>query len=530
MNAPAQEGFALPEPDEVRAEFSRRFARRPESATDYLYQLGVDSGYIKLAAPERNICWESASPWGPLELTINCSKPEKDPRVIAAAAGRAGSDSAPSFPRRGGHSERSVAGLEGFSVTAPSLGTLPTTVANKAAGLPQRPARPASSFLPPSGTPQCDLCWENEIWPGSPEHPAKPGLRVAAIALGGETWGLQYSPYGYFPEHCIALSTQHRPMAITAAAIRRLLDFADLFPFYFIGSNADLPIVGGSILSHDHFQGGRHTFPLMKAPLREEVPLPASPQVQAGIVDWPASTLRLRSVNREQLLAAAVRVLEVWEGFSFPPASVLACGTDGEERPVRHSTLNPIVHREGADYVLHLVLRNNRTDAAHPWGIFHPTEDLHHIKKENIGLIEIMGRAILPGRLAKELPAVQELLLEAAATGLSPEEVGRRATANPLTAPHASWAISIFSSGIPASACDTPAPTRSTALRRAEILSLPNHPTPDRSLADGPSPLAPWMQDAVAAVFAQVLACTGVFKDDETGRAGWAAFLEKVSA
>ena len=475
----------LPAPEIVRAEFNRRFAQSPESATNYLYQLGVDSGYIKLAALERNICWESASPWGPLELTINCSKPEKDPRAIAAAASR-----------------------------GPATESLDCGSACSGS---------------PSGAPQCDLCWENETWPGSPAHPAKPGLRIAAITLGGETWGLQYSPYGYFPEHCIALAAQHRPMAVTAAAIGRLLDFADLLPFYFIGSNADLPIVGGSILSHDHFQGGRHVFPLMKAPLREEVPLPTFPQVQAGIVDWPASTLRLRSANRQQLRAAAERILAVWEEFSFPSANVFAHGEDGKGRPVRHNTLNPIVHREGSDYVLHLVLRNNRTDAAHPWGIFHPTEDLHHIKKENIGLIEIMGRAILPGRLAKELPAVQELLLEAAAAELSPDEVSRRAAANPLTAPHAPWATAIFESGIPASACDTPAPTRSTTLRRAEILSLPNHPTTGCTPA-APSPLTPWMQDEVAAVFAQVLACTGVFKDDETGRAGWAAFLDKVNA
>ena len=454
----------LPAPEIVRAEFNRRFAQSPENATNYLHQLGVDSGYIKLAALERNICWESASPWRPLELTINCSKPEKDPRAIAAAASR------------------------GPAMESPDCGS--------------------ACSGSPSGAPQCDLCWENETWPGSPEHPAKPGLRIAAIPLGSETWGLQYSPYGYFPEHCIALAAQHRPMAITPAAIERLHDFTDLFHFYFIGSNADLPIVGGSILSHDHFQGGRHVFPLMKAPLREEVSLPAFPQVQAGIVSWPASTLRLRSANRQQLQAAAERILAVWEEFSFPPASVFAHGEDGEGRPVRHNTLNPIVHREDSDYVLHLVLRNNRTDAAHPWGIFHPTENLHHIKKENIGLIEIMGRAILPGRLAKELPAVQELLLEAASAELSPEEVSRRAAANPLTAPHAPWATAIYQ-------------RRRAALRRS---------IPSGSPSDGPSPLAPWMQDAVTAAFAQVLACTGVFKDDEIGRAGWAAFLEKVNA
>ncbi len=383
--------FQLPSPVEVRAEFDRRFAADPEAAASYLYKLGIDSGYIKREAIARNICWEEPSPWGTLEITINCSKPEKDPRAIAAAQEDKGQNT--------------------------------------------------------EGEPRCDLCWENEAWPGSAAHPAKPGLRIAAIPLGSETWGLQFSPYAYFPEHCIALAPEHRPMRIDDATIGRLLDFVDLFPFYFIGSNADLPIVGGSILSHDHFQGGRHVFSLMKAPLRKSVRLRDFPNVTAGIVDWPASTLRLTSSNRGELQQAATHILQTWQTFSFPEAHVLATSpvptsTPGGA-PLHHNTLNPVVTKTNDTYTLHLVLRNNRTDAAHPWGIFHPTPDLHHIKKENIGLIEIMGRAILPGRLAKEMPAIKP-------------EINR---------------------------------------------ALP-----------------------------RILECTGVFKEDETGRAGWQAFMEKVNA
>ncbi len=450
----------LPSPADVRAEFDRRFAVDPESATNYLYQLGADCGYIKQEAIARNVCWESPSPWGSLEITINCSKPEKDPRAIAAAV------------QEGTPLEEST------------------------------------------GEPQCDLCWENEMWPGSPGHPAKPGLRIAAIMLGGERWGLQFSPYGYFPEHCIALAAQHRPMVIDGAAIGRLLDFVDLFPFYFIGSNADLPIVGGSILSHDHFQGGRHQFPLMSAPLRQRIKMRPFLTVEAGIVEWPASTLRLESPDRHALQQAAEHILETWHNFSFPQAGVVAF-----DEGAHHNTLNPIVTKDARTgvYTLHLVLRNNRTDAAHPWGIFHPTANLHHIKKENIGLIEIMGRAILPGRLAKELPAVQETLLDAAASGAAPEELQAQLEANTLTTAHAPWATAIYQRRF------TP------GFRRAEILSLPKAPTTTGPSAE-PTILLPWMQDEVGTVFAQVLACTGVFKNDDAGRAGWAAFLAAIDA
>lgn len=343
----------LPPPQEVRETFSALMSRDSEQAVAYLYELGVESGYIKQDEIARNICWTSESPYGELELTINLSKPEKDPRDIAAAANDL-------------HTKQ--------------------------------------SSLPQANEPQCDLCWENEGFVGSPEHPAKPGLRIAAVTLGNEHWGLQYSPYAYFTEHCIALSEKHRPMKIDEACFERLLDFVDLFPFYFIGANADLPIVGGSILSHDHFQGGRHTFPLMKAPIERAVLQGVFPGVQCGIVRWPASVLRLSADNRTALVEAASRVLRAWQNFSNEECNIIAASNE------QHNTLNPIVRKSDTTYTMDLVLRNNRTDNEHPYGIFHPDESLHHIKKENIGLIEIMGLAILPPRLLKELPVADGTL------------------------------------------------------------------------------------------------------------------------
>ncbi|MFR0708066.1 MAG: galactose-1-phosphate uridylyltransferase [Eggerthella lenta] len=328
-------------------------------------------------------------------------------------------------------------------------------------------------------------------------------MRIAAIELGGERWGLQFSPYAYFPEHCIALSAEHRPMKIDAACFERLLDFVDAFPFYFVGSNADLPIVGGSILSHDHFQGGRHVFPLMRAPIERAVALPGCPQVHGGVVRWPASVLRLISHDRNALARGAKRVLDAWQGFSFEPCGVRACGRDADGAPVRHNTLNPIVHRENGEYVLDLVLRNNRTDAAHPWGIFHPGEELHHIKKENIGLIEIMGLAVLPPRLARELPAVQDELACAAREGRTPQEVEARLLAREATAPHAPWAADVY------------------ARRAGEFDHETTTPSPCLAGGDvGGGALCPVMREEVALVFAAVLESTGVFKRDETGAAG----------
>lgn len=375
--------FVQPSPDEVRREFARLRGvgseaalvatglvagaeagpgtLGPEAALAYLYDLGLRSGYIRVEDIARNICWTADSPYGELEITVNLSKPEKDPRAIAAAAA--------------GSAARATAGSAAES----------------------RPEQ-EGAYLP-----QCDICWENEGYAGDAQRAAKPHLRIAAIELAGEMWGLQYSPYAYFREHCIALSREHRPMKIDAACFERLLDFVDQFPLYFMGSNADLPIVGGSILSHDHFQGGRHEFALMRAPIEREFAIADCEDVACGVVRWPASVIRLRSADRAQLVRAARCVLDTWRTWDEP-----ACGVYARTGEVPHNSLNPIARKLGDVYVMDLVLRNNRTTEERPWGLFHPDEPLHYVKKENIGLIEIMGLAILPPRLEREMPGLRE--------------------------------------------------------------------------------------------------------------------------
>lgn len=446
----------IPSPEEVRATFIKLQNNNPEDAVTYLHELGLSSGYIKKEANVRNIRWNASSPFGTLECSINLSKPEKDPRSIAAEA---------------------------------------TTQAT------------SSNNQPNPNIPQCDLCWENEEFPGSPEHPAKPGLRIAALSLGNESWGLQFSPYAYFEEHCIVLSKKHRPMKVDRVAIERLLDFVDLFPFYFIGSNADLPIVGGSILSHDHFQGGRHEFPLMKAPLERSIHLKEFSEVSCGIVRWPASVLRLTSDNRSSLTRAAEKILKTWHGYSNEECDIIAA-TDAQ-----HNTLNPIARKVDNHYILDLVLRNNRTDAAHPWGIFHAPETAHHLKKENIGLIEIMGMAIFPPRLAIELPLIQRELVEAVQQNLSPNELTERLENMPSISAHTSWAVDIF------------------CRRNSELAAIKSSPSPGVTPTDNPpsDELSPLIKQEVAQVFASLLEATGVFKHQATGRAGWNDFIDKLN-
>lgn len=487
----------LPDPDEVRSAFDRLFADDPEKATAYLYDLGVAGGYIETEAVGRNIRWTSESAYGTLECTINLSKPEKDPRAIAEAAS-------------------SPAGCATASAGSAAAGAHDAAADAPGTEIRILPACASPGSAPAGSVPRCDLCWENEGYEGSPGHPAKPGLRIAAIELGGERWGLQYSPYAYVPEHCIALSEKHRPMRIDAACFERLLDFADAFPFYFIGSNADLPIVGGSILSHDHFQGGRHTFPLMKAPIERTIALEDLPGVQCGIVRWPASVLRLKSADRAGLGRAAARILRAWQGFSHDACAIASHSPSPSDggRAVPHNTLNPIVRKTGSAYTMDLVLRNNRTDAGHPWGIFHPGEKLHHIKKENIGLIEIMGLAILPARLARELPAVERELVLAARENRSAAWVQAKLLEREPTAPHASWAAGVY------------------ARRAADFLDAGwqagfagsgagYSPEPKRGLS-------PVLKEEVGRAFETILETTGVFKRDETGEAGWNAFIEAI--
>ena len=340
-------GALTPYPHEVRAEFARRYAASPEAATDWFYRFSQDTNYIRRDRIARDLKWKYASPYGALDITINLSKPEKDPRDIAAA---------------------------------------------KAA--------------PQSGYPRCLLCAENEGYAGRGNHPARQNHRILPLTLDGSQWYLQYSPYVYYNEHCIALNAEHRPMHIDGVTFRRLLDFVTIFPHYFIGSNADLPIVGGSILSHDHFQGGRYRFAMEEAPVEREVRFADFPAVRAGVVCWPMSVIRLTSADRAQLLALAERILARWRGYSDPEAGVFA-ETDG----VPHNTITPIARRRGADYELDLVLRCNITTPELPLGVFHPHPELHHIKKENIGLIEVMGLAVLPARLKKELEGVRTAIL-----------------------------------------------------------------------------------------------------------------------
>ena len=343
-------GALTPYPHEVRAEFARRYAVSPEAATDWFYRFSQDTNYIRRDRIARDLKWKYASPYGALDITINLSKPEKDPRDIAAA---------------------------------------------KAA--------------PQSGYPRCLLCAENEGYAGRGNHPARQNHRILPLTLDGSQWSLQYSPYVYYNEHCIALNAEHRPMHIDGVTFRRLLDFVTIFPHYFIGSNADLPIVGGSILSHDHFQGGRYRFAMEEAPVEREVRFADFPAVRAGVVRWPMSVIRLTSADRAQLLALAERILARWRGYSDPEAGVFA-ETDG----VPHNTITPIARRRGTDYELDLVLRCNTTTPELPLGVFHPHPELHHIKKENIGLIEVMGLAVLPARLKKELEGVRTAILTGA--------------------------------------------------------------------------------------------------------------------
>lgn len=416
-------GALTPRPSEVTRRFYQLFDNAPMDACAYLYELSCDVDYVKRAAIARDIKWVSPSPWGELEVTINLSKPEKDPRAIAQAA-------------------RSLA---------------------------------------PTRYPACQLCIQNEGYAGrnstSPlgSHPARQNLRIVPMGLAGEQWGLQYSPYAYFDEHCIVMSKTHRPMHIDRSCFSRLLEFVTRFNGYFIGSNADLPIVGGSILSHDHFQGGRHVFPMMKAPVVQEFSLDAFPQIECGVVKWPVSVLRLRAQDAKALADAATHILDAWRSYSDENMHIVAY-SDGTP----HNTITPIARRDGEDYVLDLALRCNITSDECPFGVFHPRDELHHIKKENIGLIEVMGLAILPPRLREELDEVAGAL------------VSNRAIDSGSS--HAPWAQDV-------------------AMR---------HPELDKSN------IQRILRDEVALVFSQVLEDVGVFKWDAPGRAALCRFLDTL--
>ncbi|WP_239618481.1 UDP-glucose--hexose-1-phosphate uridylyltransferase [Cohnella mopanensis] len=369
-------GLLMPRPSETNRQFASLTGQRGiTGATDWFYQLNINSNYIRMDRIKKNGYWKHRTPDGELEITVNLSKPEKDPKEIALL-----------------------------------------------------------KSLPQSNYPKCLLCKENVGYAGRPDHPARQNLRVLPLTLQNESWFFQYSPYVYYNEHSIVFCGEHIPMKISPVTFSRLLDFVEQMPHYFIGSNADLPIVGGSILNHDHFQAGRHVFPMETAPVLEWLSSSRDAEVKLGIVQWPMSVVRLRSNNRQALLGVASDVLAQWRGYSDPDAEVIAF-SEKETGRVEHNTITPIARfKDNGEYELDLVLRNNRTSEEHPGGIFHPHQQLHHIKKENIGLIEVMGLAVLPGRLEVELAQIADIL-----TGrTSYDEAAIAAPEHPLNK-HADW-------------------------------------------------------------------------------------------
>ena len=411
-------GLLTPMPREVRRTFQEKYRQSPEAATDWYYRFSRDTDYIRTYRIQKDMRWKYPSEYGELDITINLSKPEKDPRAIAAAKN-----------------------------------------------------------APQSGYPKCQLCAENEGYAGRMNHPARQNHRIIPMPIAGEQWFFQYSPYVYYNEHCIVFNEKHVPMIIDRAAFRKLLDFVTVFPHYFVGSNADLPIVGGSILSHEHFQGGRYTFAMEQAEIEQSLDFPGYDDIAAGIVKWPMSVIRLRGADRERLAELADRILTCWRSYSDPECFIFS-ETDGTP----HNTITPIARRRGGDYELDLVLRNNITTGEHPLGVFHPHADKHHIKKENIGLIEVMGLAVLPARLKTELAALRDSILSG--TDLHRDET---------LAKHADWIDD---------------------LRTKYIFDENN--TMDILLQE------------TGRVFSAVLEDAGVYKRDDAGRAGFLRFVEAV--
>ena len=355
----------MPRPSEVIRRFTELYENvSPQAATDYYYKLSRDSDYIRRYRICKDQKWVTSTKYGDLDITINLSKPEKDPKAIAAAKN-----------------------------------------------------------AKQSGYPKCLLCKENEGYAGRVNHPARQNHRIIPVTINNSQWGFQYSPYVYYNEHCIVFNSQHVPMKIDHAAFCKLFDFVKQFPHYFVGSNADLPIVGGSILSHDHFQGGRYEFAMAKAPVERSFTVAGYEDVKAGIVNWPMSVIRLQAADTDRIIALADVILEKWRSYTDETAFIFA-ETEGEP----HNTITPIARKRGELYELDLVLRNNITTEEHPLGVYHPHAKLHHIKKENIGLIEVMGLAVLPARLKEEMALLKEAIL-----------TGADLRADQVLAKHADW-------------------------------------------------------------------------------------------
>ena len=411
-------GRLTPRPAQVIERFNTLRTEDRKRATDWYYKFSQDTNYIRRDRMARDLRWKTDTEYGNLDITVNLAKPEKDPRAIAAAR-----------------------------------------------------------ELPASDYPRCQLCVENEGYAGRVNHPARQNHRVIPITIGGKPWFLQYSPYVYYNEHCICFNREHIPMRIDRDCFAKLLDFTEQFPHYFVGSNADLPIVGGSILAHDHFQGGRYDFPMAKAPVETPFTFRGYEDISAGIVKWPMSVIRISCGDAPRLTELADHILTAWRGYTDADAMIFA-ETDGTP----HNTLTPIARRREGKYELDLVLRNNLTTPEHPLGLYHPHAQLHHIKKENIGLIEVMGLAVLPARLKDELSAVAEALVSGA--DLNGDE---------RTAKHAEWADSF---------------------RGKYLITYENA----------------WgiVQKETGLVFAEVLEHAGVYQRNASGKAAFLRFLHSI--
>ena len=409
----------MPRPSVVNAALAMLREKDPEAATDWFYHLSKASNYIRTDRVARDMKWVIPSAYGKIDITINLSKPEKDPKAIAAA-----------------------------------------------------------KLAKPSGYPKCQLCIESEGYAGRADFPARHNHRIIPLTLCDEAWRFQYSPYVYYNEHCIVLNALHTPMKISRQTFARLLSFVEQFPHYFLGSNADLPIVGGSILTHDHFQGGHYTFAMAKAPTEIPVSFAGFEDINAGIVQWPMATIRLTADNKDRIVELADKILAAWRGYSDPDAFIFA-ETDGTP----HNTITPIARMADGKFQLDLVLRNNITTEEHPLGVYHPHAELHHIKKENIGLIEVMGLAVLPARLKAEMELLAGML-----------QRGEDPAANEDTAKHAEWANEIKS-------------------RRPEVAT-------DAAMDV--------LKDEIGKVFVRVLEDAGVYKCTPEGRAAFVKFVESV--
>lgn len=413
-------GCLVARPSEIRAKFKDLYENESSlAATDYFYKLSCDSNYIRRQRIKKDQKWTTDTEYGTLDVTINLSKPEKDPKAIAAAKN-----------------------------------------------------------AKQSAYPKCQLCAENEGYAGRVNHPARQNHRIIPVTINNSDWYFQYSPYVYYNEHCIVFNSKHTPMKIERATFGKLLDFVTNFPHYFVGSNADLPIVGGSILTHDHFQGGHYTFAMAKAPIEKKISFKGYEDVRAGIVKWPMSVIRISGADKDRLIDLADKILVAWRGYTDEEAFIFA-ETDGEP----HNTITPIARRRGEDYELDLVLRNNITTEEHPLGVYHPHAHLHHIKKENIGLIEVMGLAVLPARLKDEMAELADAIIN-----------GRNLRSTETLASHAEWAEGF----------------------------LPKYDKVDESN------VMDIIHEEMGQVFKEVLECAGVYKCTEEGRKAFMRFVESV--